>query len=334
MQRIQYIDTLKGVAIILVIMGHLMDKSFCNGNQFISTFIYSFHMPLFMFLSGMFAYKHQEQLQLGGFKTFLYAKVQRIVLPFVMIGGCFSAMYYGSIMQFFSVSGHSGYWYLPALFYGQIIGFFIYLATKRFNGSRYSLLIDGVSIIAVWVVINILYLKTSIGDYLPFYLAFAKMFLYFMLGSMMIKHEILHRIMRSNLSFTASLAMYAVLMIYKEQTSNVININLTGFPAIVILIQMFENVKFEQKSILTTFGVNSLEIYVFHYFLLPNFLGLDILTSMVKPNATYLLTSGNFIVYMTVTALISIVIAYACIAISKVIKHSHVLALLCFGIKK
>ena len=40
-KRIHYLDYAKGIAIILVVLGHI----FSGGN--IKTYIYSFHMPLF-----------------------------------------------------------------------------------------------------------------------------------------------------------------------------------------------------------------------------------------------------------------------------------------------
>lgn len=47
MEREKYIDYAKGIGIILVILGHV---SVPNP---IITYIFSFHMPLFIFLSGM-----------------------------------------------------------------------------------------------------------------------------------------------------------------------------------------------------------------------------------------------------------------------------------------
>ncbi len=47
--RIEWIDTAKSIGIFLVVLGH---QGFCNNN--IPTIIYSFHMPLFFFLSGIF----------------------------------------------------------------------------------------------------------------------------------------------------------------------------------------------------------------------------------------------------------------------------------------
>ncbi|MDK7740679.1 acyltransferase family protein, partial [Veillonella nakazawae] len=50
-KRIVYIDALKAFAIILVVIGHL--SAMCGGgDNMIYEVIASFHMPLFLFLSG------------------------------------------------------------------------------------------------------------------------------------------------------------------------------------------------------------------------------------------------------------------------------------------
>lgn len=48
--RLQWIDISKGVAIILVVLGHTGLKS--GSALYLNTFIYSFHLPLFFILSG------------------------------------------------------------------------------------------------------------------------------------------------------------------------------------------------------------------------------------------------------------------------------------------
>ena len=67
-----YLDVLKGIAIILMVMGHVipwtLDKSFIHqpllslsGNELylslVYKIIYSFHMPLLFFVSGFLFYK-------------------------------------------------------------------------------------------------------------------------------------------------------------------------------------------------------------------------------------------------------------------------------------
>jgi fucose 4-O-acetylase-like acetyltransferase len=56
-QRIAYIDFLKGFTILLVILGHCIEFNDTDyWNNIVFRYIYSFHMPLFMFLSGYVSY--------------------------------------------------------------------------------------------------------------------------------------------------------------------------------------------------------------------------------------------------------------------------------------
>lgn len=51
MERSLFIDRLKRLAIIIVVMGHV--SGFVQQEDGINPFIYSFHMPLLIFLSGL-----------------------------------------------------------------------------------------------------------------------------------------------------------------------------------------------------------------------------------------------------------------------------------------
>lgn len=54
-RRLVELDLITGVAIILVVLGHIVAKNPPAGNEWfliLKKFIYSFHMPLFMFVSG------------------------------------------------------------------------------------------------------------------------------------------------------------------------------------------------------------------------------------------------------------------------------------------
>ena len=62
--RIFYVDALKCFAIFLVVYGHTLQWT-CPGDPYyddpIFSFIYAFHMPLFMTISGMFIGKSFEK---------------------------------------------------------------------------------------------------------------------------------------------------------------------------------------------------------------------------------------------------------------------------------
>ncbi len=49
MKRIEWVDIARGIGIILVILGHI-------GIGKVGKFIYSFHIPLFFFLSGFLVF--------------------------------------------------------------------------------------------------------------------------------------------------------------------------------------------------------------------------------------------------------------------------------------
>ena len=49
-KRIKYIDIARGIAILSVIIGHVCS----NKNGWVRAMLYSFHLPLFIIVSGMF----------------------------------------------------------------------------------------------------------------------------------------------------------------------------------------------------------------------------------------------------------------------------------------
>ena len=75
-ERVKWIDSLRGFAIVLVILGH------AGIPQTMRIWIYSFHIPLFFFISGyVFSLK-----KVNNFKEFLIKKIKGIVIPLI----CFS----------------------------------------------------------------------------------------------------------------------------------------------------------------------------------------------------------------------------------------------------
>lgn len=72
--RIPYIDALRGFAILLVIAGHVIQTLY-GTDGLVFRYIYSFHMPLFMFLSGFVSYKIETWKSVG--KRFL-----QLIVPF------------------------------------------------------------------------------------------------------------------------------------------------------------------------------------------------------------------------------------------------------------
>lgn len=70
-KRNAQLDTMRGMAIILVVLGH---AGVCDE---IRNWIYAFHMPLFFFISGYFCNDRKA------FGSFIYSKLKKLYFPFV-----------------------------------------------------------------------------------------------------------------------------------------------------------------------------------------------------------------------------------------------------------
>lgn len=82
-QRDAYFDNIKGILISLVIIGHLIERFYFKSNliKFLYTIIYSFHMPAFIFLSGLF-FKPDLKKAFYFFKLFFIFQLFRLVFNY------------------------------------------------------------------------------------------------------------------------------------------------------------------------------------------------------------------------------------------------------------
>lgn len=86
--RTDWVDYGKGVGIILVVYGHLLSSGFHAGLDVPEHFftlsdsiVYSFHMPFFFFLSGLFV---EGSFQKRGARSYLFDKFSRIAYPYLI----------------------------------------------------------------------------------------------------------------------------------------------------------------------------------------------------------------------------------------------------------
>ena len=84
------IDRAKGLAILLVVFGHLVANGYPPGNGWYDAakdIVYSFHMPFFMYLSGyVFAFTGKHRLDLRAWPHFLRDRAVRLLAPFLLFG--------------------------------------------------------------------------------------------------------------------------------------------------------------------------------------------------------------------------------------------------------
>lgn len=136
-KRIEYLDYAKGIAILLMVMGHVLAWFYRDGagvyvydieqltnvkrGGVVWQLIYSFHMPLFFLISGFLTYKPYA---IKDFREFFIKKSKRLLLPWV----CTIPLTLGK--------EHFGYWFLLSLFQLSLLGFFFILVMERVNPQK------------------------------------------------------------------------------------------------------------------------------------------------------------------------------------------------------
>lgn len=288
--RIYYFDNLKFLLILLVVIGHYVDPFSDTFPIYKSVylFIYTFHMPLFVFSTGFFAktaVKKDVGFQLG-----------RVISFFILYAGLSYSIYFIEFYMdgrdvtydLFSTGNSSWYllacclWYLMVPILGNIKPYFV---------------------IPVLVVIAIVAGYTeAIGDFLVFsrVLCFAPFFMagYYMNDKTVLKITSVHWIVRV-LALGVLAAVFYVLVKYQEfflqfrglltaRNSYAIFENPDDgalyrgiwFVSAVVLMYCFMLIVPKAKLFFTKLGENTLQTYIWHLIVL-RLLGCISLVSIV-----------------------------------------------------
>jgi len=136
-QRVDYIDIAKGLGMLAIIWGHLTNSGWHYN------LVYSFHIPLFFFLSGL-VFNPQKHTD---FKAYVKGRVKRLFIPYVLYSIITWSLWvaflhfthkatetdiYSPLLQTIIAQGSGGFlvhnvalWFIPCLFCVEIMYFFI-----------------------------------------------------------------------------------------------------------------------------------------------------------------------------------------------------------------
>ena len=105
-ERFQYIDALRGVAMLMVVFAHVEIYSFFRfgADTSLTKIISMTHMPLFFFISGLCIYKVDRKYSLTKIKNdFL-----RLIIPAIIVGLIYTDF---RINSFLADNMKAGYWF-------------------------------------------------------------------------------------------------------------------------------------------------------------------------------------------------------------------------------
>ena len=275
-KHIEWIDTARGIAILLVILGHMPI------NKWTHDFIYSFHMPLFFIISGFFI-AGETALAVS---EYIKKKYTRLIIPYLFFGILimipFSIVFeayrtgdasIGTMSNLFSrhLVGHliglrndwpyvGLFWFLPCLFCSLILIFLI---------SKYC----GKYVLPVVVILSaggFLY-NYFISSSLPFSMDLSMIaVLFLMIGSYFFKHS-------KNLSWsiagTAGIIGFIAFILngrvemYDGNFNNPVIFLLSGTGISIFVLKICMSIK--GSSFTEWLGLNTLLIYMLHYLFRP-----------------------------------------------------------------
>lgn len=265
--RLNYIDHIKGFAIILVVLGH----TYSNDN-IITIWINSFHMPLFFMISG-YLIKYKESIYKN--QSFKWKhKLKKIMLPYLIFGIFISLFlsilsYLGgqnfydilskNFINIVTLEGVQALWFLPCLFIAEYLFYLVNLCGKK-----------GYIIVTILFIITlIMHNKLNQGVNLVFARSFIALgfitigYLLFMLINKL-KISISSIIFMSVICLIFSIINSPSATIYNLKFNNIIFYiitSLSGSLGVILLFKKLDKINFK---LLKFYGANSIIILCMH----------------------------------------------------------------------
>lgn len=322
-KRIEYLDQLKAIAIIFVVIGHSIENNTLESSQSpLFSWIYSFHMPLFMFISGYVAFKTMRINTFTEFFPYIKGRALTLLVPYFMWSVVIKNFFFVSKMNtnilkeiVLAATTWNVYWFLFVLFVLTIIYTIFFIISKKINTNNniiIELLIFIVTTLLL-VVIKMLHIFTPVVD-INTYLLY---FFYFFTGHFVAKFYILSNIFLEKRMF----AIFALAFIlfsgrynfHDLGVPNKIIKTIVSISAIASLYYIVNKANWSPivAKYLKIIGQNTLAIYTTHF----------ALNYLVKDRPPLLSHLSNFSL-ITFTLIFSMCVIAGCIIIKRIVEIS------------
>lgn len=335
--RINYIDSMKGLAILLMVMGHVIAYQFADYNvaydqypritMVVYRIIYSFHMPLFMFCAGLFALRINEYTW-SSFGQSLWKRAYTLLLPFFCSGFIFNHVRHV----------HAFFWFLWMLFW--FIVFVMVVDALCSVLPKYGQIVSSCIIAVMAVIVHIAYHKFLKYEHLPWVdIGHLRQFPFFCMGVLCARYNLCEKWFSQNGIFTGALLVFGFFTYWitiKGYSIPLQYITWCVLPisAIVACVYLFKEGLSGNSIIekcLQDIGRHSLEIYIIHNFFLFRMCRIG---EFVFEQAS--VEGGGrtiFFVQLVSSFLSSVVIIVLCYLVMNIINKSRILSLVLLGRK-
>lgn len=289
-ERNLHIDVAKGIGIILIVIGHMIGK-----DRILHAFIYSFHVPLFFFLSGLFINCDCD------IKVFIKKTFKNILLPFINFSLIISFIHYlfGKEDTFRNLLCQSpgALWFLFVLFLAHCIWYFSYNISKRKKQEYINIIILGIVGYCLFHYNISLFHSISSIFTATFYLGIG----YILRGPILNEKLIIRNDNKKNtgiISIMLFLLLLILTIIYNPHTdlsNNHLNIigYIYSFIGIIATLLLSHTIKGKAMIILSNIGQKSLIIMAVHMQFI--FLSTIIIKPFIEFYLLYKILEFNFV---------------------------------------
>lgn len=281
---------MKGLAILLVVAGHIIQDSVVGGGQSHPTYlwIYKFHMDVFFFCSGcLFSGLDMEKGILSGI-TIFQKKMTRLLIPYITwtcIIFCIDHKPFilENILDYFVFRPRYGLWFLQNMMLYCLFVLAIF-ATLRYIPKKFRQLFENILLLSFMIV-----------------LAFfgRRHFFFYLMGILFVRNFIVPKLITNKWVLIVTSIMFLVSIILSE-----IPTRLVGFSAIIVFYNIGRTYYLPElmKNAIMLFGKYSMPIFLVHFF--------------ITMNIQIRCATDPFVLFaLSITS--SIVISYFCIALYK-----------------
>lgn len=268
--RLYNLDLLKGVLILLVVSGHILQGP-VHENIW-RYLIYSFHMPLFIGLSGYLC--NYDHLSESDFSDLIRKYLYRMILPWGIAMFVYSIILshgldWRHILESLSENFTNPYyhlWFIPAFFSWILLSWG--MSKARFSGQRVILgaIIISVpaQILATYPEILSRYTLDSETFREIFYTLRPYNYIYFVAGMLLRKKNLPVPGLKNYLLVLSGLSVVFYLFYNPDRTLTMFNAWFFNLILLLLVIQLASNNKIKRIRTLEWLGVNSLAIYLWH----------------------------------------------------------------------
>ena len=321
MTRIYELDYIRGIEMLMVVMGHVLLFSLKIEHTALIGIIGICEMPLFFVVSGYLTHKEREE----NFKRMLSRLLirSRTLLVPLVVWSIVRNICDGTVSYSLSDIYRGGYWFFLALWWCDVLNMFSAYLSKKF---RLGMLGDALLYGFVYAVILLGRIKNiDLGGVLPVQ-SVQYYFPFFVMGLLMRKYQFLNGMVLNKYSYAVGMLLLIIGWYFSFIESFVIWF-VAALGAVVVVWMACREINSDLKvaRILSIVGMNTLPIYAIHYL----FIG-------VLPNTLHEMVyiSNGFFFQLVVSFVYAVFAIILCLLVDRILSLNPITRMLFWGESK